>query len=354
MPSLAKFAVLSLLTGSAFAQTLLVFPPEYERAWGRGSTSALAGNTTRTQIVLANPVPVGTLILGFGLRDATGTADGAAFTADIEVSVSSTAAVPGALSTTWTLNHGTDLATVLPRQIVNIAAMPANRSTGLFTQIQFATPFVFGLNGATNLCIDLTVFGRSAGAQWSTDRAFAATAGRATNTGIGCGAGTITSTSTGGSGAYTAGASLNVALANAPANTAALLMYSFDQKDFAPGLPLPLDLSLLGTAPGCDLMLNPSEGFTVYIADGAGAATASFVIPAGIAQVGLGLQWGYFVPPSALNPFGLEITNNRTLWIGPEIVLPNAQYVWHLSSATSATATSATTDSVPVVQLILP
>lgn len=354
MQNLSKFAAFALLASSAFAQTLLVFPPEYERAWGRGSTSALAGNTTRTQIVLSNPVPIGMPIFGFGLRDATGTADGAAFTADIEVSVSSTTAIPGQLSTTWTANHGNDLAVVLPRQVVNIAAMPANRSTGLFAQIQFATPFVFGLNGATNLCIDLTVFGRSTGAQWSTDRAFAATAGRAANTGIGCGAGTITSTSAGGSGAYTAGASLNVSLANATPNSAALLMYSFDQKELAPGVPLPLDLSLLGTAVGCDLMLNPSEGFTIFPTDGAGAATAAFTIPAGIAQVGLGLQWGYFVAPSAANPFGLEITNNRSIWIGPEIVLPNAQYVWNLSSATSATATSATTDSVPVVQLILP
>jgi hypothetical protein len=343
--------VLCLFAASAAAQTLLVLPAEYDRAWGRGSSSALGGSATRTQMVFANPFPVGTVILGIGLRDSTGALNDAAFTADVEITLSSTSATPGALSSTFASNVGSDALTVLPRQIVPIAAMPANRSTGLFAQIPFTTPFVFGLNAQPNILVDLKVFGRTGGAGWSTDRMFASTTGRAINTGIGCGAGTISSTSTGGT--YVVGSTVTITLAGAPANTFALLVYSFDQKEVAPGVLLPLNLGFLGAASNCDLMVNPSNSFTIHGVDGAGATSNAFVIPPGIGQQGVGVQWGYLVAPTPTNTLGLEITSNRTIWIGPEVGSPNAGYVYDLFSNTTLTGT-ANVNACPVVQFILP
>jgi hypothetical protein len=348
--TISTLAAACLLAGATLAQSTMVLPAEYDLAWGRGSTAALAGNTTRTQLFFVSPFAPGSVLTGFGLRAAPTTVDRASFTADIEVRVSSTAAVPGSLSTTWTNNVGNDEVVVLPRQVVTIPAMPANRGTGSFAEITFAVPFVFGTNGNTNLCIDLLVYGRSTGATWSTDRAFAATGGRVITAGIGCGAGTIGSTSTGGT--YVSGATVTVTLANAPASSLALLLPSFDQKEFSPGVPLPFSLAPFGTAPGCDLLVNPSLGSLAFVTDVAGAASSQLTIPGGFGQFGLGWQWVYSVPPTLANPIGFETTANRAMWLGPEVVLPAAQYAWNLSSVTSATATSVTTDSVPVTKLM--
>lgn len=333
------------------AQRPVVFPPEYDVAWGRGSSAALGGNSTRTQMIVANPFPAGTPVFGFGLRATTGTVDRAAFTADIEVRISSTTAVPGALSTTFANNVGSDEVVILPRQIVNIPAMPANRSTGTFAQILFPAPFTFGTNNAPNICVELLVYGRSTGATWSTDRAFAATTGRAATAGIGCGTGTITSTSTGGT--YVSGATINLSLAGGQPNSLALLLASFDQKESAPGVLLPFDLGAVGLGTGCALLVNPSLGANALFTDAAGAATSSVAVPPGFGQFGLGWQWAYQVPTSPTNLVGLETTASRATWIGPEVVTPNAQYVWDLSNVAAVTG-NATTNSVPVVMFLVP
>ena len=85
----------------AHAQTLVVLPSAFEDVYGRGSTSALGGSSTRTQMVFASPFALNTAVLGVGLRATGGTADRAAFTADVELRASSTASVPGALSATF-------------------------------------------------------------------------------------------------------------------------------------------------------------------------------------------------------------------------------------------------------------
>lgn len=351
-----KTTITTLLAGATLAafsaaQTTLTLPAEYGPAWGRGSTSALGSNSTRTQMVFVAPFPAGTPILGVGLRPTTSTVDRAAFTADIEVKISSTAAAPGALSSTFANNVGSDEVVALPRQMYPIPAMPANRGTGQFAQIMFPTPFIFGTNGNPNINVELLVYGRSTGASWSTDRAFASANGRAVTAGIGCGSATVSSTSTGGT--YVAGANVTISLANAPATSLAFLVGSFNMKEFAPGVPLPFPLSTFGAAPGCDLLLNPALGANVFVTDGAGAASTSLALPAGFGQFGIGWQWLYMVAPTVGNPLGLESTANRHMWIGPEVVVPNAQYVWDLSNVNAATGNS-TTDSVPVVQFILP
>lgn len=341
---------LLLLSSYAAAQSSLFLPAEYERAWGRGSTSLLGQNASRTQLVYAAPFAPGTTVLGVRFRSTASTVDRAAFTADVEVRCSSGPNPPGALSTTFTANVGSDELIVFPQQQINVPAMPANRGTGAMVEILFTTPFVYGLNSNTNLVVEVKVFSRSAGANWSTDRAFASTTGRAANAGIGCGAATINSTSTGGT--YVAGSTVNITLAGAPANTIALLAPTLDQKEFAPGVQLPFDLSLLGTAPGCALLVNPNIGLFPYLADAAGAATAAIAIPATFGRAGLGFQWLYLVNPTAANPLGIETTASRAVWIGPEVCTPLYQYMWDLTSATIATG-NATTNSIPVAELII-
>lgn len=350
----------SLLTASAVlclaftaaetaAQTSMVFPAEYERAWGRGSSALLGGNSTRTQIILAQPFAAGTNVLGVGVRGTAGTADRAAFTADMEIRISSTTATPGALSSTFASNVGSDEVVIVPRQMLNIPAMPANRSTGDFAEIIFPAPFVFGTNSAPNLCVEFLVYGRSAGASWSTDRAFASTNGRVATAGIGCGTGTINSTSTGGT--YVAGATLNLTLSNATPNSAAWLIPSIDQKDFVPGLPLPFSLAPLGAGTGCDLLVDLSAGSFGLGTDANGAAAFSFTMPNGLGQFGIGWQWLYVGTPSPSNPIGFFTTASRATWIGPETCVPDIQYVWDLSNVASATGTS-TTNSSPIIKII--
>ncbi|MBZ0153605.1 MAG: hypothetical protein K8J09_18930 [Planctomycetes bacterium] len=346
LPALA----LLTLSAAASAQSSVFFPPEYERAFGRGSTALLGGNSTRTQLIYAQPFAPGTVVLGIRFRPTTAILDRAAFTADMAIRCSSGPLVPGALSSTFANNVGSDETVVLPQQTVNIPAFPANRGTGQLAEVLFATPFIYGLNGNTNLVVDIQVFSRSAGANWSTDRAFASTNGRAATHGIGCGAATINSTSTGGT--YVAGSTVDITLAGAPANSIALLLPTVDMKEFAPGALLPLDLSLIGMAPGCTLLVNPVAGLFGVPIDVNGAASFSLPIPGSFTQAGLGFQWMYLVPPTVTNPLGFEITASRTVWIGPEVCTPFYQYVWDLSNA-NATTGSSTTNSIPVAELII-
>ncbi|MBM4062030.1 MAG: hypothetical protein FJ265_13180 [Planctomycetes bacterium] len=342
--------ILLACAGSLLAQTSLTLPAEYGPAWGRGSSSALGGNSTRTQMIFVQPFPLNTVVFGVGLRPTAATADRPSFTADLEVLMSSTAATPGALSTTFANNVGSDETIVLPRQIVTIPAMRANRSTGQFAMLQFPTPFVFGTNNNPNVCFELRVYGRSAGATWSTDRAFASVSGRAATAGIGCGTATISSTSTGGS--YVSGATVSVTLANATTNALAILLPTFDQKEFSPGVLLPFSLQPFGAASGCDVLVNPQLGTLAYLTDATGAAANAFTVPAGFGRFGIGWQWVYYVPPTAGNTLGFATTASRATWIGPEVVVPNAQYVWDLSNVNAVTG-NATTDSVPVVQFLI-
>ncbi|MBK8975818.1 MAG: hypothetical protein IPM29_07815 [Planctomycetes bacterium] len=339
-----------LLAGVTAAQTLVTLPIEYERAWGRGSSSLLGGSSTRTQMIFAQPFQLGTAVSGVGFRPTAATADRAGFTVDIEIQMSSTANAPGALSSTFASNVGSDVVVSLPRQVVNVPAMPANRGTGLFATFPFAQPFLFGTNGNPNINVDAFVYGRSAGASWSTDRAFAAVSGRVATAGVGCGTATVNSTSVGGT--YVVGSTVTLSIANAPASSPALLVPSVDMSEFLPGLPLPFDLARIGGGAGCELLVNPALGGIPLMTDATGAASLALTVPPGVARVGTGWQWIYVVPAGPGNPLGLETTANRAIWFGPEVVVPGAQYVWDLSNVNATTGNS-TTDSCPIVQFRL-
>lgn len=336
------------------AQSNLVLPQSLEDCWGQSSTSLLGQDSTRTQLIFARPFAANTPIRGVGFRRAASTTDSPAFTVDIEIRVSSTNATPGALSPTFANNTGTDEVVALPRQMVTVPAMPANRPTSQFAEFVFPTPFVFGTNGAPNLNVDVLVYGRSANASWTTDRIFGGASGREQLAGTGCGTATIdaNSTTNGAGDSYVSGETVTLDLVGATPNSNAVLFPSLDMSEFAPGLPLPFDLSLFGAGAGCDLLLQPTFGGFGFPTDGAGNATFSIPVPATAAEVGIGWQWAYSVPPSASNPLGLEVTALETTFIGPRVAVPNLQYVWDLFDVNSATGT-ATTDSCPVTLILL-
>lgn len=342
--------VYTLLTlgASAHAQRSIVLPAAFERGFGRSSTSALGGSSTRTQLVFASPFALNTVVLGVGLRCNGGTADRAAFSADLEVRASSTANAPGALSSTFTANVGSDEVVVLPRQMVSVQAMPANRAPATFALMPFATPFVYGTNANPNINIDLLVYGRSTGASWSTDRCFASTSGVAGTVGQGCGTATIGSTSTNGS--YVAGSTVNLSLSGATPNALAWLLPSVDMNELIPGFRLPFDLAAIGAGVGCDLMVSPLLNVPIAV-DGAGAASLS--IPLGrVARLATAWQWLYQVAPSGTNPLGIATSAVRRIFVGPEECTPIGQYVWDLSNVNATTGTS-TTDAVPIVEFIV-
>ena len=341
------FASLALAS-TALAQTTLVLPPEYDLAWGRSSSAALGGTSTRTQMIFASPFAPGTVVTGIGMRTTTATVDQPAFTATVEIRLSSTAVVPGTMTTAWASNLGNDEVVVLPQQAVALPAMPANRGTGAFAEFVFTTPFVFGLNGNPNICIDFLVYANTS-TTWSTDRAFAATSGRAANYGIGCNPGTVNSTST--NGTYVNGSTINFTVSGGPANSLMLLVLSVNEKEVAPGFPAPLPLSLIGAAPGCDLLL-PLDIIQPTLSDGAGAAASAITI-SGYSQFGFAGQWVGLITPTIANPAGVETLRARAVWIGPEIVEPNAQYVYHLSNVNATAATTATVDAVPIVKFAI-
>ena len=344
-------SILALAVAAA-AQTTLVVPAAYDLAWGQSSTSLLGGNSTRTQIVYHAPFAAGTTVNGISFRCAPSTIDRAAFTASVELRASSGPNAPGALDPTFANNIGSDEVVVLPQQTIAVPAMPANRGTGLWLDVPFAVPFVFGMNGNVDLVVEVRVFSRSAGASWSTDRVFGGVAGVVSNAGIGCGTATINSSSSGTASAYVAGSAISVALAAAPPSTIALLVPTLDQKEFAPGLPLPLSLTLVGAGAGCDLLVRGEAGALAVVTDGAGAAAATINVAGGFATAGLGFQWLYFVTPSAANPFGLATTPNRSVFVGPRVAVPDIQYVYDLFAAASATGT-ATVDACPITRLMI-
>lgn len=339
------------LATTCLAQVNLTLPSEFDRSWGSGSASSamLGQNSSRTQMIFVAPFAPGTTVTQFGIRCAPSTIDRPSFTATIEIRMSSTTAVPGALNAAFASNVGSDEVVVLPQQTVTIPAMPANRGTGVFATFPLATPFVFGLNGSPNINVEFLVYGRSTGASWSTDRAFAGTTGQARDHGIGCGTGTVTSSSTAGAGgAYTDGSTITFTLTGGPPGSLAFVLPSLDMKEFVPGFPLPFPLALIGSAPGCDLLLNLDFALLPTVTDGSGNASVPMTI-SGYSSFGFGAQWGYLIPPTIGNPFGLEVLRSRAIYIGPRVVVPNAQYVWDLFDV-NATTGSATTDSVPIVQ----
>ncbi len=331
------------------AQNRLVLPRSLATTFGQSSSSILGQDSSRTQLIFAQPFAPNTTVNGVGFRRAASTTDSAAFTVDIEIRMSSTTATPGVLSSTFAANVGTDEVVVLPRQMVTVPDMPANRSTGRFAEFRFATPFVFGTNGAPNLNVEVLVYGRSAGATWSTDRIFGGTAGREQLSGQGCGSATNDAVSTtNGSGAtYVAGTTVDINLTGATPNSTAVVIPSIDMTEFAPGIPLPYSLANLGGMAGCDVMVNASFGGIGLPTDGVGAATLSLAVPTTLSEVGIAWQWLYLVPPTAVNPLGLETTAVEGTFIGPRVSVPDLQYVWDLFDVNSATGT-ATTDSCPV------
>lgn len=102
------------------------------------------------------------------------------------------------------------------------------------------------------------------------------------------------------------GGTVSLGLAGLPASTAGFLFLGFNDKTFG-GLPLPLDLALLGM-PGCPLSQDVLFGFG-YAADASGAAAQVLPVPNDPALAGLPAFWQSFVAAPGATPGGMVLTN---------------------------------------------
>jgi hypothetical protein len=81
-----------------------------------------------------------------------------------------------------------------------------------------------------------------------------------------------------------------------------------------------------------------------------GVANATVPIPAWFGRAGLGFQWAYLVPPTAANPLGLELTNVRSVWVGPEVCEPVVAQLQALGYPFPSEGL-ANTGSAPILQI---
>ncbi|MBX3461911.1 MAG: hypothetical protein KF830_01985 [Planctomycetes bacterium] len=77
-PFVPSRAAAALFATTCAAQVDLVLPPEYDLAWGRGSSAVLGSNSSRTQMIFASPFAPGTVVTAVGVRPTANTAGRAA------------------------------------------------------------------------------------------------------------------------------------------------------------------------------------------------------------------------------------------------------------------------------------
>jgi hypothetical protein len=323
------YLVLVIPIAAATAQTNNVFPPRYAPIWagnnGTGTGVSSTSSTSRSQYLMNAPIPVGQVLLGIGFRPFGDDAPTAAFSIDVQASAMSTAVAAGGLSTSYAANVTSDATLVVPRQMINVPAYPANRSPADFINIPFQSPWPFGTVGP-NLIIDFERFSSSnSTAGYRADRCFAATTGEAVPFGVGCGSATIGSSSTG---SYMPGSTVTITLTGGAAMQPAFLAIGNNCVNFL-GIPMPVDLGPLLGLVGCELLVAPLV-FSSTMTDGAGAASQAFPLPANAAPGGIAFQWLH-VDPAAGNPLSLRLSGGRLVNIGPR-TCPEGQYLWNFGT----------------------
>lgn len=112
------------------------------------------------------------------------------------------------------------------------------------------------------------------------------------------------------------GGELTFFLANAPANTAAVLNLGFSDQSWG-GLPLPFDLAVIG-APGCLLLTDMAESFAA-LTGAAGFAEVVVRVPAEPGLVGLEAFTQFVVPDPGANALGLTTSNGAAVGLGEGI-----------------------------------
>lgn len=301
-------------------------PQRYANLWagnngsgvGIAVTSAL---TSRSQQLYVAPLPANSGITSVAFRRTANDDDYAAYTVDAEIALGSSSATPATLSSAFATNLTPDYTIVVPRQVYNIAAYPANSSPHDWITFPLSQPWQYQ---GPNLLVDMLCHASTnTNPTLRLDRCFASTSGEAINFGTNCGGATISSTSTN---RYLPGSTVDVSLAGAAANLPAFLATGFDAALLAGAVPLPFDLASVG-APGCLLHVDPVATATL-VTDPTGGASLPLPLPnnPSLSNVGVAFQWIY-VDPNAGNPLNLAVTAARLMNIGPR-TCPNNGYVY--------------------------
>ncbi len=158
--------LLPLVCAAASAQQILaVSPADRLGLEGSSFTHFPIGRADARMQTLHSDVPGGTLLSGHAYRrDAAGVRGLiAAFSSDLEVTLSMSPKLPTQASTTFANNQGTSPVVVLPRTFV---AFPATNRPLLDPAptfeltVPYAVPFLVPPLGGT-LCVDVTVFGNT-------------------------------------------------------------------------------------------------------------------------------------------------------------------------------------------------
>ncbi len=332
---------LSIFASGLVAQSEQIVPDKFTNIWGRlngtGTGLGTTGNS-RAQYLYPGALSANDVVVDLGFRAQRGTVTIPAFTAEVEIRMSSTNVVPGAMSTTFSANVGSDESTVVPRAFFNISQTPPNRATSRFDLFPLQNPFVFGTNGAPNLLVDVLVYSttNTAGAtQYRVDRCFPGVNGNAGAFGAGCGTGAIDTVTTGGS--FNPSSTFDVTLTGATPGANAWLLPSFNMNDLGGGFLVPLDLSFIGGGLGCELILNPNLQSIQTIVDGAGNAQVGLTIGGTAPELSVGFQWIYQVPVTPANPLGLETTGGEQVNVGPRTC--DGQYCYELFDVNALTGT---------------
>ncbi len=339
MRSHSRFCLLSasllplFTAGALTAQVQRIVPAEYANGWAgnNGSGAGISSTKSIAQNVYRTPVAANGLIFGVAWRRHANTTDFNSSTRDVEVTLCSTTADRGTLSSTFASNLNASATVVVPRQVINLPAVPANAGPdGGWFGFPLTTPWAFT---GPNLLVETKTFAASYVIDYRTDRCFESTSGEALTFGsTNCGSATINSTSTGGT--YIGGSNVAISLAAAPSNVPAILLLGSNMRTFA-GLPLPIDLAPIGV-PGCLLYVEPLANLTVGT-DATGTASITIPMPLGIpGTVPLAFQWMYNDPASTA-PVPVAATNARYIQTGPRVCTNT--YVYDLFSETAVTGT---------------
>lgn len=154
--------------------------------------------------------------------------------------------------------------------------------------------------------------------------------GQAIPYGVSCGGGQVGASEPPAIGA----AGFALTLSGAPASSAAVAWVGASDAQWG-GLPLPLDLGLLG-APGCALLASVEASFA-QLTSGAGEATQAVPLPANPALVGVSAyaQWAVFAPGA--NALGMVFSDALRLVFQPPLALEQALYLFLAEQRTPST-----------------
>ncbi|MHC4896338.1 MAG: hypothetical protein ACYTGW_04445 [Planctomycetota bacterium] len=270
-PQLCCLVLLAAATALPAQAPPLVDPPLFDRLAGVRETSLLFGYQNR-QVVHYQEIHDGLsgqprTIEAIALRrSAASTGTVPAFGATFTMRLSTARNTAAGISSTFTQNVGTDVATVLDNRTVSFAASAAPPSTGLFPfeyVLPADKPFLFGGKGP--LCLDVQVSSHTNRTALFLDlyqdgRAHAGTFGRA------CGNIQLTTTTFTNGRIQHRGSGLG-------ARARLLLLVGTDFERYL-GVDLPIELTAIG-APGCELLLAPLLVLPAF-ADSTGKLDLSF------------------------------------------------------------------------------